>query len=92
MAKVMKCEVGDCAYNMDDMCRTMAITIGNGSSSVCDTFFHATSKGGDAGTMAKVGACKVSNCKHNSRFECQAPGIDVGYQDREADCMTFELR
>jgi len=90
MAKVIKCEVTDCVYNMDNLCHTPAITIGDGNSPRCDTFFHYTMKGGDAAELAGVGACKVSQCQFNKKFECQAPQISVGYCDREPDCLTFE--
>ena len=92
MAKVTKCDVADCAYNMDHKCHTMAITVGDGDNPMCDTFCNASTKGGDTDLMAGVGACKVSGCKHNSKLECTASGITVNYKDQEADCMTFESR
>ena len=91
MSMVMKCEVNDCAYNVDSCCHTMAITIGDGMHPRCDTFCQSsTSKGGDTGSMAGVGACKVAVCKYNTNLECQAPGISVGYGEQEPDCLTFE--
>jgi hypothetical protein len=92
MAKVMKCDVKECAYNMDNLCHTIAITIGDDTNPMCDTFYRSSSKGGDASSLACVGACKVSNCAHNKKLECQAPGITVSYTKQEADCMTFEQR
>ena len=89
MAKVMKCEVSGCVYNMDNLCHTMAITIGHGNNPACDTFMQSESKAGDGASLAGVGACKVSNCKYNSKLECQAPGITVGYCEKEPDCLTF---
>jgi hypothetical protein len=90
MATVIKCSVHDCVYNMDNQCHTMAITIGDGNSPRCDTFWHSTMKGGNASNMAGVGACKVSVCKYNKKFECAARGITVNYRDQEPDCTTFE--
>jgi len=92
MAKVIKCEVADCVYNMDNCCRTMAVTIGDGNNPMCDTFCHSTIKGGDSASLAGVGACKVSACKYNQKFECQSPGISVGYCEQEPDCLTFESK
>ncbi len=92
MAKVMKCEVNDCVYNMDNCCHTMAITVGDGNSPRCDTFWHSTMKGGDAADLAGVGACKVSSCRYNKKFECGAPEISVGYCAQSPECLTFESR
>ena len=38
MSMVMKCEVNDCAYNMDNCCHAIAITIGDSMHPRCDTF------------------------------------------------------
>jgi len=92
MSMVTKCQVSDCAYNMDSFCHTMAITIGDGMRPRCDTFCQSTTKGGDTGSMAGVGACKVAVCKYNTSLECQAPGIYVGYGEQEPGCLTFESR
>ena len=92
MSKVMKCEVSDCAYNMDDCCHTMAITIGDSINPRCDTFCQASIKGGEAGCATGVGACKISSCVYNSNLECGAPGISVGYKQREPDCLTFQAK
>lgn len=92
MAKVMKCEVSDCVYNMDNCCHTMAITVGDGNNPMCDTFCHSTVKGGDVADLAGVGACKVSACKHNTKFECESSGISIDYQDLNPNCMTFETK
>ncbi len=90
MSKVMKCEVSDCAYNMDDCCHAMAITIGDSMNPRCDTFCQSSIKGGDASCMAGVGACKVSSCTYNDNLECGAPGISVGYKGQDPDCLTFQ--
>jgi hypothetical protein len=92
MSVVMKCEVNDCAYNMDNCCHTMAITIGDSVHPRCDTFCQATMKGGDTAHMAGVGACKVSACKYNTGLQCRTSGISVGYYEQEPDCLTFELK
>ena len=90
MSKVSKCDVTDCAYNMNDACHAMAITIGDTVTPRCDTFCQSTIAGGDAGCFASVGACKVFGCTYNRHLECQAPEICVGYKGTEPDCLTFQ--
>ncbi len=90
MPKVVKCDVTECAYNIDEECNALAITIGDSTHPQCDTFCTSAAKGQASGGIASVGACKVSCCTHNSGLECQASEICVGYQGDEADCLTFE--
>ncbi len=90
MCKVMECQVSDCAYNMDNCCCTMAITVGDLQNPRCDTFCQSASNGGDTNCVAGVGACKVSSCTYNDCLECSAPGISVGYREQEPDCLTFQ--
>lgn len=90
MPVVQECVVEDCTYNRDNACHALAITVGDARHARCDTFFTASTKGGDPATTGRVGACKVSSCRHNEQFECRAPGITVGYVENEVDCMTFE--
>ncbi len=92
MSRVAKCEVNDCAYNLDNVCHAMAITIGDGMHARCDTFCHSMVKAGDAGCVAGVGACKVSSCTYNTDLECRSPEIFVGYMEEEPDCLTFQSR
>jgi len=90
MTRVMKCEIVNCAYNMESCCQTMAITVGDGAHPKCDTFCISSVKGGQAGCSTGVGACKVASCMYNSDLECRAPGISVGYKADEPDCLTFQ--
>ena len=92
MSKVSKCDVSDCAYNMDSICNAMAITIGDDVHPQCDTFCQSEVKGGQMGCLASVGACKVSLCTHNNGLECSASEICVGYNGSEPDCLTFKSR
>ena len=92
MSKVMECEISECAYNMDNRCHTLAITIGDSMSPQCDTFCQSSAKGGNASCNAGVGACKVSGCINNFNLECSASGVTIGYKDQEADCLTFQIR
>ena len=89
MPVVNQCAVEDCAYNQDHTCHALAITVGDTVNARCDTFFSSTAKGGDPSSTGRVGACKVAACRHNVQFECGAPGITVGYQQSEVDCLTF---
>ena len=90
MSKVMECEVIECAYNMDNHCCTMAITIGDELHPRCDTFCRSIMRGGSTSCAAGVGACKISPCTYNNSLECAAPGIFIGYKGQEPDCLTFQ--
>jgi hypothetical protein len=89
MPAVNQCVVEDCAYNRDRACHALAITVGDVRRPQCDTFFSSPSKGGDPSATGRVGACKMSGCTHNDQFECRAPGITVGFQQSEIDCLTY---
>ncbi|MBE0536302.1 MAG: DUF1540 domain-containing protein [Phycisphaerae bacterium] len=92
VALVQKCDVTDCAYNIDRACHTPAITIGDETQPRCDTFCNSASHGGDPQLTATVGACKVEKCTYNKSLECQASDISVGYKSDEPMCMTFKAR
>lgn len=86
MAKVTQCDADECAYNWKGMCHAMAITIGDQTNPMCDTFCQSSQKGG-GNAMAGVGACKVSACVHNTQLECGCSEIQVGHQGSEIDCL-----
>ena len=88
MPQVNGCEMTKCAYNLDNMCRARAITVGDGVKAMCDTFFTATPHSSGKYT-AGVGACKVSTCSFNSDYECQADGVSIAMENKQAKCMTF---
>ncbi len=90
MPTITSCEITQCAYNDDNLCHAIAITIGDGAHPECDTFCPSKSKGGSVDSTGQVGACKVSACMHNTSLECSADCIRVGYVGHEADCLTFE--
>jgi hypothetical protein len=91
MPKVLKCQINDCAYNIDDICHAMAISIGDGVRPTCNTFcqYLMEAKAGDIDSIAQVGACKQSDCVHNTCLECQANEIIVSHVDDHPECMTF---
>ncbi|RJQ18089.1 MAG: DUF1540 domain-containing protein [Nitrospiraceae bacterium] len=89
MPKISACEVADCSYNADKKCHTLAITVGDSSCAMCDTFTKASKKGGDPSTIGGVGACRSDNCRFNTSLECTAGSILVGLHSGHADCKTF---
>lgn len=91
-AKVTKCNVYDCAYNIHQLCHAMAITIGYAENPKCDTFckFMMKAKAAESDGIATVGACKVSSCIYNVGLECQASEIIVAYQQQQPKCLTFQ--
>jgi len=90
MPNVSSCDVIKCAYNANNRCHAMAITIGDGAHPTCDTFCQEGGSGGDPEAIASVGACKVSSCVYNQSLECQADQVRVGYNGDEIDCLTFK--
>lgn len=70
----------------------MAITIGDSSCAMCDTFARMNKKGGNPAIIAGVGACKSDNCKFNDALECTASNVIVGMHSNHADCKTFAAR
>jgi hypothetical protein len=85
---INNCEVTECAYNVDTTCNARAITVGDGDTPHCDTFYnHGNHVHGH--NEAGVGACKVSKCKYNKDLECTADSIKVGHKGPGAECLTF---
>ncbi len=91
MPGVACCDVLDCAYNKNSKCHARAITVGDGDTPGCDTFFCCESHCHSEAT-AGVGACKVSACTFNQDLECQAEQIGIGNPGGSARCMTFQPR
>lgn len=93
MPPVKHCSVANCAYNSQNACRALAITVGDpGGPPACDTFFTSSHHGGVKDATAGVGACKTETCKFNTDYECSAPSISIGLQHNEPDCLTFQHR
>jgi len=89
MPDVMRCEAAECAYNTENACRALAITIGDGTFPGCDTFLGSASSSPDASRIAGVGACKVTGCKHNRGLDCQADAVVVAHGTPVPACQTF---
>lgn len=92
MPVVAECEISDCAYNQKLACHARAITIGNGVTPGCDTYFPSSTHAKNVETIAGVGACKVNGCMHNADLECTAQRIHVGFAGSRVDCLTYSLR
>lgn len=92
MPKITQCDVNECAYNTNNICHALAITVGDGTHPRCDTFCEmAAMHAGDKRATGNVGACKITICKFNEKLECQASSIRVSHHSKNcADCMTFE--
>ncbi|MEN6307607.1 MAG: DUF1540 domain-containing protein [Anaerohalosphaeraceae bacterium] len=93
IAKVQRCEACECAYNAENQCHAIAITIVEGATlPMCDTFCSSGIKGGNSKNCGGVGACKISECIFNIALECHAPDIRIGRRGDELDCLTFQMR
>ncbi|MET9020778.1 DUF1540 domain-containing protein [Actinopolymorpha sp. NPDC004070] len=90
MPVVRNCAADACAYNRDQACHALAITIGDSQMAACDTFFGIPRKGGSPMPAGQVGACKMDDCTHNVDLECQAPDISIGRMRDSAECMTYQ--
>ncbi|OGO21506.1 MAG: hypothetical protein A2144_05005 [Chloroflexi bacterium RBG_16_50_9] len=90
MTQIKSCNMESCAYNMEGLCHTLGINVG--AHAECNTYTHASPKGGFWEVKGGIGACLSAECKFNDRLECGAPNINVAGHDRHADCGTFEAR
>jgi hypothetical protein len=87
MTNISKCSMSTCAYNKDNSCRTPGITVGPHAE--CNTYVHASSRGGFDDVKSGVGACTASSCKFNESLECKAGKVDITVDEKHADCKTF---
>jgi hypothetical protein len=94
MTSIAGCNVSGCAYNKDNACHAMAITVGgpNDECPLCDTFMPSAHHGGVLDMVGGVGACKAESCTHNQDFECSMPTIRVGQHEGHPDCLTFSQK
>lgn len=91
MPDVAACDATECTYNQNGNCHARAITVGDGVTPGCDTFF-TSGEHIRRTASAGVGACKVKVCKFNDDFECQANAIRVGHRGDLVQCLTFTRR
>jgi hypothetical protein len=89
MAPVDACDATECAFNKSEECHAGAITVGDGVTPNCDTFYmhrqHPRHGPADSG----VGPCKVSACRHNRGLSCQAANVRVGWGADAVRCLTY---
>ena len=90
MVSIEKCSMANCAYNASGLCHTPGITVGDHAE--CNTYVHASSRGGFKEVSGAVGACHAMECRFNDRLECTAFEIDVASHDKHADCATFKAK
>lgn len=90
MTVISKCDMSNCAYNKDGGCHTLGITVGPHAE--CNTFVHASSRGGFPEVKGGIGACLASSCKFNNKLECQAVDVNVSTDSKHADCTTFQQK
>ena len=90
MSRINECKVAQCSYCADNMCHAIAITVGNSSMALCDTYINTIKSGGIKGLTGGVGACKAHTCKFNRDLECCSDeGIRVSTAGGHAHCTTF---
>jgi hypothetical protein len=87
MSMIMKCTTANCAYNAGGICHTLAITVGPHAE--CNTFVHASARGGFKDIKGGIGACLAADCKFNEKLECKASSVNVAGHEKHADCETF---
>ena len=93
MPVVAACEMHECAYNADDLCRAAAITIGDGPLPSCNTMVPPTALINPYPTvLAGVGACKVGGCAFSADLRCTAAHRAVGPVGNSISCLTCAER
>lgn len=89
MMKVASCDASSCAYNKDNRCHALAITVKASSAASCSTFFESDGQGSGNGNIAGIGACTESSCEYNAGLECTfAEGIAVALNGGLAECAS----
>ena len=63
MNQITTCNMTDCAYNRQNCCRTLGITVGPHTE--CNTFRHASTRGGFIEIQGGVGASSAADCEYN---------------------------
>lgn len=89
MPQVKLCNAAKCAFNKDNACHALAVTIGDDLIARCDTYLVNGSHGGILSEIAGVGACKMEDCTHNKGLYCRAPAIEVKYTKNGPVCATY---
>lgn len=90
LAPITACDATDCAYNLSERCHAGAITVGDGITPGCDTFYEYATHPQDGPERSGVGPCKVAGCRHNRALTCGAPAVSVSGSSGNVECLTFE--
>lgn len=86
-APVSACAATACAFNDNQGCTAVAITVGGAAGSA--SFSELDVRAGLSDGQGQVGACHRVDCVHNSNLLCSAGGIEVA---DTAACTTYEAR
>jgi hypothetical protein len=91
-AKVARCKINRCAYNINGLCHASAIAIGEGRRPICHTFSQLVMNGqaADTGCIAGVEVCGISSCMYNANLKCQSQEILVDYREQQPQCVMFQ--
>jgi hypothetical protein len=94
MPIVSMCDVKECAFNRNQTCHALVITIDDERTrcAICGIYVKTDRKGGVMDATGRVGACSAQGCKYNTGLECTAYNISVGLHEGHADCKKFSLR
>ncbi|HEX4923444.1 MAG TPA: DUF1540 domain-containing protein [Bdellovibrionales bacterium] len=90
--KVDRCNARSCAFNGSNQCRALAITVGEGIMTKCDTFMPSLMHIDEKSRVGCVGACKVTSCALNKNFECTAKQVRIGQINGQPGCLDFVSR
>ncbi len=86
---VKECNVGLCAYNIENKCFALAVDISEAGTK-CSSFVNSSTKCAIPDISGLVGACKAKDCRFNNYLGCSAESICVAWNGNFARCATFE--
>jgi hypothetical protein len=90
MPLVVSCTGADCSYNKNMTCNAMAVTIGERTEAICDTYYHTDHKVAFPETISFIGACKMEACTFNRNLECTAyAGVSLVGRKGQVFCNTY---
>ena len=94
MPLVSMCDVEECAFNRNQTCHALVITIDDERTrcAVCGIYVKTNRKAEVMDATGRVGVCNAQGCIYNSGFECTAYYISIGLHEGHADCKKFSLR
>lgn len=88
MIQILKCDMSDCEYNIDNLCHTIGVNISERAE--CQTYIQGKNKRGFQEVKGGIGACHTANCEFNVEHECRArDGIKLAVNRKKARCETY---